>query len=129
MSAWPDESAATPILIEKTVKTDPVVLLSGANLSTQRLAKIDVRITWTGKAFRTRTRELTTMISNGGVSRMNHPAMGTAGDTATSTPAPTPNPTATPAPTATPTPTPTNNGNGNGNGNGRGNVAGKPGKA
>lgn len=129
VSAWPDETAATPLLIEKKVKSDPVVLLSGSGLAEQRLAKLDMQISWLGKDSRTRVREFTTMISNGGISRVNLPAMGTFGGatdtdtTPTSTPAPTATPTATPTPTPTPAP-----GN-NGNGNGRGNVAGKSGKA
>lgn len=144
ISAWPDEDAVEPIVIEKKPKAVAGVVQPGGDLADQRLAKVDVHITWLGKDRRVRTRELSTMISNGGISRVNLPALGTAGPagdtatptptpTATSTPAPTatPDPDATPAPTPDPTPTSSGNGNGNDNdnGNGRGNVSGKSGKA
>lgn len=126
VSAWPDESAATPLLVEKTPKAEPAVLQAGAGLPDQRMAKVDVRVYWLGRNGRPRMRDLTTIISNGGISRMNLPVMGDPAGTGNWGDLATPPPSATP----TPTPTPTNNGNGNGSsGNsGRGNVAGKPGK-
>lgn len=134
--AWPDEAAATPIVLEKKPKSAVAVLQAGDELAEQRLAKVDVHITWLGKDRRVRTRELSTMISNGGISRMNLPALGTSGTgdaPSAETPTPTPDPTSTPTPEATPTPTPaptpTPTPSGNGNGNGRGNVGGKPGKS
>lgn len=137
VTAFPDETVCTGILMEREPSGRVTVLLSGSGLAEQRLAKVTVQNTWRGNG-RVRTRELATIISNGGISRMNLPAMGTsgvtpasAGGTSTTTPSlPTPAPTstATPIPIATPTPVPTSPGNnGNGNGKGRGNVGGKTG--
>jgi Tfp pilus assembly protein PilV len=127
VTAFPDAQACTGILIEKEPSGQIRTLLSGSGLSEQRLAKVTVTTVWRGKDSRTRTRELATVISNGGISRMNLPGMGTGGDsTTTTTPTPTP-PSSTPAPGATPDPGPTPEPT-NGNGNGRGNVGGKSGK-
>ena len=137
-----DAEHPTPqkLIVQRQVNGSRVTLMSGANLATQRLAKVDLKINWIGSDGRSRVRATTTLISNGGISRMNLPGFGgTTTGTGTGTPAPaTPAPAtpapgtpapgtpapATPAP-ATPapaTPAPP------GNGNGQGNVGGKSGK-
>lgn len=132
VEAWPDPSVSNKILVEYAANGSPAILLSGAGLSDQRMAKVDMVVTWTGKDNRQRTRSYASIISNSGVNRTNLPAFGgpTGAPPTTSTPTPAPgatpptSTTPTPAP-ATPTPTPTN---GNGNGNGRGNAGGQSGK-
>lgn len=136
VTAFPDEAAAQQLVVVRNTNGNRVVLVSGDGLATQRLAKVDLQVNWKGSDGRSRTRATTTLMANGGISRMNLPAFGAAAGAppSSSTPAPsatpdpssTPNPsaTSTPPPTATPTPTPGNNGNGKG----RGNVAGKSGK-
>lgn len=131
ITAYPDPAAAKKLIIERRVNGERVTMLSGDGLSSERLAEVEFQIGWLGPDRRPRIRASTTMISNGGISRMNLPGMGSVGGAppASSTPAPsaTPPPSATPAPSATPSPTPTPD-PGNGNGNGRGNVGGKSGK-
>jgi Tfp pilus assembly protein PilV len=78
VSAWPIPDAATKIVVEKQNGQAVSVLSDGVGLPLQRLARIDVRVTWRGKDGRERIRELATMISNGGISRMNLPGMGAA---------------------------------------------------
>lgn len=142
VEAYPDPTVCRPILVEYSAGSSPTILLSGAGLPDQRMAKVDMVVTWTGKDNRQRTRSYASIISNSGVSRTNLPAFGapaggqptsstpttTSSTPTSSTPTPTPtSSTPTPTPTsATPTPTPT--GNGNGNGNGRGNAGGQSGK-
>ena len=79
VQAWPDPAVCEPLVVEKTNKAAPRIVLSGTGLADERLAKVDVRIEWVASG-RTRVRELTTIISNGGISRMNLPAMGALGD-------------------------------------------------
>ncbi len=128
VAAYPDDTVAQKLIVNRLANGNRVTILSGDGLSTQRLAKVDLQIRWTGGDGRSRLRATTTLISNGGISRMNLPGFGgtTTGVVSTpalvSTPAPasTPAPSATPAPSSTPEPS--------GSGNGRGNVGGKPGK-
>lgn len=135
ITAFPNADVCTPLELERTEDGTTRVTTGGAGLSEQKLAKVSVGVSWVGSGGRTRVRELATIISNAGISRMNLPAMGAgiAGTAETATTVPTDTTTTTTTPTTggttTTTPTDTNNGNGNGNGNGRGNVAGKPGKA
>ena len=146
ISAYPDPTVAKKLIVERDASGDRVTLVDGEGLFTQRLARVEFQVGWTGSDGRQRTRATTTMISNGGISKMNLPAFGPNGSTSpeatpsstpdptdtsdptdpTATPTPTPTATPTPTPTATPPPTPTPSNNGNGNG--RGNVGGKPGK-
>lgn len=108
VSRWPLKPGATPLLVEKRARSAAAVLNTAKDLPGERMAKVDVRVFWTGQGGRTRMRDATTLISNGGISRMNLPGLGTGGD-------------GTPDPDTEPTPT-------HGHGQGRGNVAGKPGK-
>jgi prepilin-type N-terminal cleavage/methylation domain-containing protein len=128
ISAYPDPDAAQQLLVERRASGDRVVLISGNGLTSQRLAQVEFKITWTGGDGRRRQRA-TTMISNGGISRMNLPGFGTTGGTTTATPTPAPAPTddseASPTPAPAPTPVPSTS---HGNGGGRGTVGGKSGK-
>ena len=143
-----EHPAPQKLIVKRNADGTRTTLRSGSGLAVQRLAKVDLKIVWEGSDGRSRTRATTTLISNGGISRMNLPGFGgtTTGTGPTSTPPPatpppaTPVPSSTPAPgstpppaatpppatpppaTPTPTPTPT------ASGNGRGNVGGKPGK-
>ena len=127
IAAYPDPAAAQQLIVERRTNGERVTLISGAGLATQRLAQVEFQVTWRGSDARLRQRATVTLISNGGISRMNLPGFGNAGGVPapSSTPAPSGGGTATPAPSATPTPTPAPP---PGNGNGRGNVGGKPGK-
>jgi len=130
ISAFPDPSAAQRLVVERRSSGERVTLVSGEGLSTQRLAQLEFQLGWLGADQRPRLRATTTVVSNGGVSRMNLPGFGpaggapTSGTSATPATAVTPAPSGTPAPSATPAPTP----DPSGNGNGRGNVGGKSGK-
>jgi len=134
ITAFPDATACTPLELERMEDGTIRITTSGTGLSDQKLAKVSVGVTWTGNGGRTRVRELATVISNAGISRMNLPAMGAGfagtAETSTSTTS-TGTTTGDTTTTTTTTTTDGNNGNGNsnGNGNGRGNVAGIPGKA
>ena len=117
VTAYPDPAAAQQLVVERRTSGERVTLVSGSGLTSQRLARVELQVGWTGSDQRRRQRATTTLISNGGISRMNLPGFG--GDT--SAPAPSATPTAsgaatpTPASSATPTPAPSNNGNGRGN--------------
>jgi Tfp pilus assembly protein PilV len=129
ITAYPDASAAQQLIVERETDGQRVTLLSGSGLESQRLAQVEFRVSWSGSDGRRRLRATTTMISNGGISRMNLPGFGTAGGAppSSSTPAPSGSGSSTTSSTATATPTPTPIPATN-NGNGRGNVAGKSGK-
>ena len=123
VSAYPDPTSASPLVVAKTNRKAAVVLSNGAGLAEQRLARIDVDISWKGKEGRQRLRQMSTIVNNGGISRMNLPAMGPAGGGTPSSPTPTTTSTNTTTPTETtssPTPTAIVST--------RGNVAGKKGK-
>lgn len=132
LKVWPERSPSAPgpvLSVSKTPNTPAHIVSAGAGIADERLVKVDVQICWGGiHGSRQHLRELSTIISNGGISRFNLPAMGPLGggtwdDTSTT---PTTNPDTPPGQTG-------NTGNGNsgngnsGNGNGRGNVGGVPG--
>lgn len=132
LTPWPDESAGKPILVEYATGSSPRILLTGLdasnesqNLNKQRLAKVDMVVTWTGKDNRQRSRSYSSIISNSGVNRTNLPAFGgpansgnweNFGDVPTGTPAPG----STGSTGSTPTPKP-------GKGKGRGDAGGTSG--
>jgi hypothetical protein len=129
VTAFPDETACTPLAIERDASGQMKVLLNGRGLNEQRLARVNVRITWQGKDSKERIRELASIISNAGINSTSLPVLGAESGATEETPTPTTpteeTPTTPTTPTeTTPTPTPGNNGNGNG----QGNVGGKPGK-
>lgn len=138
ISAYPDPLVAQRLIVERDASGQRRTISAGSGLLGQRLAQVELRVVWNGNDGRQRVRATTTVISNGGISRMNLPGIGTPGGapsgepTPIPTPIPTPEPgggtSATPTPAPTPTPTPTPAPTNNGNGNGRGNVGGKPGK-
>jgi Tfp pilus assembly protein PilV len=128
ITAYPDASAAQQLIVERETDGQRATLLSGNGLESQRLAQVEFRVSWSGSDGRRRQRATTTMISNGGISRMNLPGFGTAGGAPASSstaPVSSGSGSATPSPTTTPTPTPIP---ASSNRNGRGNVAGKSGK-
>jgi type II secretory pathway pseudopilin PulG len=127
ITAYPDPAAAQQLIVERRSGGERVTRVNGEGLSSQPLAEVEFQVGWLGPDQRPRVRASTTMISNGGISRMNLPGMGSAGGAppTSSTPAPAASPSATPAPAATPSPTPTP---APGKSNGRGNVGGVSGK-
>ncbi len=140
LKVWPERSPSSPgpiLSVTKTPKSAAQVLNAGAGIGDERLVKVDVQMRWGGSnGNRPHLRELSTIISNGGISRFNLPAMGPVGGGSWNDPATTtPTPPTTPATPTTPPVTPPGNANsGNGNsgnsnsGNGRGNVSGVTGK-
>lgn len=139
IAAWPQPEVCQPLTVEKKKGASAQVLSAGAGLEDQRVAKIDVHISWKSSGGRIRTREMTTIISNAGISRMNLPAMGGAAggsqggeatepvgtgteDKPSSAPGTDASSDATAPPPSETAPA------GPGRGRGRGNVGGKPGK-
>ena len=110
VSAYPTASACQPLIVKRQQNGDRVTVSAGTGLGGQRLAKVELLVTWNGANGKVRTRATNTIISNGGISRMNLPAFGgTLGGGFTDPPPTTPPPTT-------------------GNGHGQGNVGGKSGK-
>ena len=128
LKVWPERSPSAPgpvLSVTKIPKQAAQILSSGAGIAEERLVKVDVQIRWGGNnGNRQHLRELSTIISNGGISRLNLPAMGPLGggiwDGAFTSPT-------TPTTPSTP-PAGGNNNSGNGNEAGRGNVGGVSGK-
>ena len=134
LKVWPERPPSDPgpvLSVAKTPKLPAQILSSGAGIADARLVKVDVQVRWGGRnGNRRHLRELSTILSNGGISRLNLPAMGPpsggTGDITVTTPT---TPAADPAQGG-------NSGNGNsGNGNsgngsetGRGNIGGVTGK-
>lgn len=112
ITAYPDETACTPLIAKRDGDSGTVVLLgSGDGLYSQRTAKVLLQVSWTSLGGRQRVRQSVAIVSNGGVNRMTLPAFGSVASGTSST-------------TTTTTTTSNDNGNGNGNGNayGRGDV-------
>jgi hypothetical protein len=131
VTAYPDASACVPLSLERSKDGTIRTVSAGTGLQGQRLARVNLRVTWAGKDGKERVRELASIISNAGINAKSIPPMGadsgsttTAGSTTTTSTTPDTGGTSTTTTTTTTTPT-TNN---NGNGNGQGNVGGKPGK-
>ena len=135
VSAYPDPSVAGRMVVERGANGQCSVVEAGEGLTTQRLAQVELQVIWSGTDKRPRMRATTTVISNGGISRMNLPGMGIAGNTfpndvfdpedpssdpepdSGSDPDPDPDPETEPEPETE-----------HGKGKGRGNVGGKPGQ-
>jgi hypothetical protein len=150
VTSWPaGEGSSAKLQVTKTSKAAPVVVSAGDGLAEERLLRIVVQLKWVGSGGIEHTRELATLLSNGGISRVNLPSMGPIGGGAwdsvppepTSDPATTPSVEEQPAGTET-NPASGNHGNGVGGGSGsnenhenggdehgkgRGNVGGTPG--
>lgn len=126
ITAYPDPTVCQKLVVERLPNANPVILVSGDGLATQRLAKVELEVNWSGSDKRSRTRATNTIISNGGVSRMNLPGFGASGGGSVST-----DPgsgTTTPTTPGTGSDTTPGTTLGGGNGGGRGNVGGKSGK-
>jgi Tfp pilus assembly protein PilV len=128
VTAWPDPNACTGLIVEKSENQSAHIVSVGAGLKDQRLAKVDVQIRWMGKNSRVRSREMTTVISNGGISRMNLSAMGSMGGADWSASSGSSAGTGGSSTTTTVSPPTTPPTAVNGNGKGRGTVGGKGGQ-
>ena len=118
VTSYPDPTVTTPLIVQKTGSGTGQVLSNGAALDSERLARVDLSLAWVGTDGRDRLRESSTIITNGGISRLNIPGSGTTGGAPTNwaTPGPgsgTPPSTGTGTGTGTgtstttgPTPTP-----------------------
>ncbi len=76
VSAYPVAEASTTVAVERLPDGTTRVLNEGTNLGTQRLARLQVRVTWRGSDSRERVRETVTIVSKGGVGGFNLPSMG-----------------------------------------------------
>jgi hypothetical protein len=115
ISAYPDPSVCAPIVVQKTGTGNGQVVSNSAAIASERLARVDMSLAWLGTDGRSRLRESSTILTNGGISRLNIPGSGTTGGAPTNwatpppgsgTPPPVATPTSNPGGTATPTPTP-----------------------
>ena len=62
VTAYPDESAAQKLIVTRYADGTRSTLVSGAGLTTQRLAKIELEANWIGADGRLRTRAIDTEI-------------------------------------------------------------------
>jgi Tfp pilus assembly protein PilV len=129
VSAFPDETASQKLIVKRHADGTRATLVSGAGLSSQRLAKVELQTDWYGSDGRVRTRAVDTVISNGGISLMNLPAFTGVWSAFDNSSISTPTTPTTPTGTGDTTGNGNgNNGNAGGNGNGRGNVKGVTGQ-
>ena len=70
ISSYPDASTTEPVKVQRT-STGVRILTSGSEISNEPLARVDIRIEWPGNNGRLRMRETSTIISKGGVARLN----------------------------------------------------------
>jgi hypothetical protein len=123
VSAYPDASVCAPLAVLRSASGAPTVSSSGAGLSEQRIARVDLSVSWLGSNGQTFQRSSSTLISNSGISRLNlaNTSTGT-GSTGTGS-------TGTGSTGTGSTGTGSSNGNGNGNSkagsNPHGNTGGK----
>jgi hypothetical protein len=116
VSGYPDPTVTTPVVVQKTGTGAGQVISNDSLLSSERLARVDLSIAWVGTDGRNRLRESSTIITNGGISKLNIPGSDTTGGAPTNWATPGPG-TGTPPPvpvvtvppvvtttTATPTP-------------------------
>ena len=103
-----EHPAPSPLVVKRNANGTRVTMLSGSGLGTQRLAKVDLKVSWAGSDGRNRVRATTSLISNGGISKLNLPGFGgsTAGTFPSTSPTSTPPPATPTPPPATPTPPP-----------------------
>jgi hypothetical protein len=78
ITGWP-AGGGTVLRITKEPKLAAQVVAQSGDLANERLLKIVVQLKWEGTAGIVHTRELATILSNGGISRVNLPAMGPIG--------------------------------------------------
>ncbi len=142
VTAYPDSSVCSPLIVETNEAGTPTVINPGSGFDTQRLARVNVQVKWSGSDGKIRVRELASIISNAGINATSLPVFGadssnstststntsgTTGATDTTTTSGTTTDSTSTGTTTTTTTTDTTSGN-NGNGNGRGNAGGQSGK-
>jgi hypothetical protein len=80
VTSWPaGEGTSAKLHVTKTAKAAPFVVSAGDGLVEERLLRIVVQLKWVGSGGIEHTRELATLLSNGGISRVNLPSMGPIG--------------------------------------------------
>ncbi len=109
VTAYPDEKACNPLIVNRSGNGAVVMLGNGDGLFSQRTAKVLLEVSWTSQDGRVRKRQSVAIVSNGGVNRMTLPAFGAVASGTT--------PSNTSSGTTTTTTTTTTTGNGNGRGN------------
>ena len=135
VSAYPDPSVCEPLTVVRNASGTHTPPSGGVGLSDQRIARVDLSVSWLGSNGQTFQRSSSTLISNSGISRLNLANNSTSTDTTstdtTSTDTTSTDTTGT-GTTGTGTGSPNGNGNGNGNSNANsnphGNTGGKNGK-
>jgi Tfp pilus assembly protein PilV len=70
LTAHPDPTATEPLQIRKS-NSAVTLVKSGSGLANQSVAALTLQVQWVGKDGRTRSRELSTILSRAGVSRVN----------------------------------------------------------
>ena len=141
VTAYPDPSVCAPLIIETNEAGVGTVVNPGAGFETQRLARVNVRVKWSGSDGKTRIRELASIISNAGINAKSLPVFGSDGSSADTTSGTTTTESGgttettstgttdtSTGTTGTSTETTTTTSGNNGNGNGRGNAGGQSGK-
>jgi prepilin-type N-terminal cleavage/methylation domain-containing protein len=110
VTAYPNASVATPLVVERASNQTPVIVCPGSGLADQKTVRVDVYLAYNGMGGRERNRQASMLLSNGGINRSTLPSFGS---TASGT-----------------TDGPTGGGSVvvSGPGDGRGNVAGESGK-
>ena len=78
VTGWP-AGTGTVLRVTKEPKESAKIAAQSGDLATERLLKIVVQYKWRGMRGVGHTRELATILSNGGISRVNLPAMGPIG--------------------------------------------------
>ncbi len=78
VTGWPAGNG-TVLRVTKQPKSEAKIETQSGDLATERLLKIIVQLKWDGPGGTPHTRELATILSNGGISRVNLPAMGPIG--------------------------------------------------
>ncbi len=91
ISAYPNPSVCEPLNVVHQQGSNAVINTAGTGLSRQRIARVDLSVTWRSTNGQTMERASSTLISNSGVSRLNL----TSGTT-------TPPPASAPPPTSAP---------------------------
>lgn len=79
LTAWPERSVPSPspvMCVTKSLQQPAQVVSAGSGIEGERLVKVELQIKWGGAGNRERQRELTTIISNGGISRVTPPEEG-----------------------------------------------------
>jgi prepilin-type N-terminal cleavage/methylation domain-containing protein len=78
VTSYPDAGAAQPLIVEREFEQTPVIRAAGAGLADQESVRVDVELTYTGMGGRERNRQVSLVVSNGGINRLTLPAFGAA---------------------------------------------------